>query len=318
MKTRILVAFLFLCQSILGFLFIPLIPLHAAISGPEPLFDIIIKKKEEVDGKTNYSLLCEGSDLECDARTLHLRIEGDIKKEPELSIVEIDQGRIGFDGFDPAVFDAYLIYKNKLLTFSYLKTRSFILSGTVDLAKSSALDLTIDIKGMSLKSFNKLWGIENFPFQGDFRGKISLKGTLANIFVEGSLEAYKGTLEDYSFEKVFLSFRGTYPWVELSRSFAVIEGHTVEIEGALNLAKLYTPPCLNIVKAVAKNEPEKERSQLFRDDAKKEEAFVKDTVRGFLTLSGESNVLLYKLGSDSYIRLRITDALPNLEPKLKF
>jgi hypothetical protein len=192
------------------------------------------------------------------------------------------------------------------------------LTGTVDLAKSSALDLIIDIKGMSLTSFNKLWGIENFPFQGDFRGKISLKGTLANIFVEGTLEAYKGTLEDYSFEKVFLSFRGTYPWVELSRSFAIIEGHTVEIEGALNLAKLYTPPCLNIVGAVTVSKPEENTSRLFRNGSKNEEDSVQDTVKGFLTLSGESNVLLYKLGSDSYIRLRITDALPNLEPTLKF
>lgn len=279
-----------------------------------PSFNITIKRNSADSKDEPYYLFeCRIQDKFWNDRVINLYLEGSLKKNEHVTIIDVHSGHISLNPTYIEDFSFYAVYKNKLLTITYLKTKEFILKGGINFSGFPYLDLALDIKGLSLKELNKLWGIEDFPFQGDFRGKITITGKTDAPLIRGTLQAYQANLEGYEFKEVLLNFRGIYPWVHFFDSLAIIRGSNFEIEGALNLSKLYHLPC-------GEGKMQTEKTHLanlnFPQNSNKKEA---SSLRGFLTLPQKSNALLYKLGTDSYLRLTVKDNTSSLmERKMEF
>ena len=235
-------------------------------------------------------------------KKLSLDFQGTVKKDKDLFIFNLDPLRVCLNHCKAKNFSSYILYKKGALTLSYFRGEGFTISGNIDFSPQPVLKLDIDIKGMSLRKLNKFLGIEDFPFQGDFRGKITLQGKLDNLLIEGELEAFGANLEDYKIERVFLNFRGSFPWIYFSDSYALLENIHLDLEGACNLAKLY-----NLPYAKSSN------SEYKKDFLKSKE---NASLRGFLD-SQAPGVFVYRLGSESFLKFTLKKR-PLPAPEIKF
>ncbi len=282
----------------LVFFFIFLISSGPAFSSQEteknskrPILTLLLKKEPS---KAIYSLEAEVRNLSLKNRKISLSFQGTLRREGELVILDIPQGITFFSPSEVKNFSFYLVYKKGILNLSYFRGEGFVISGKIS-PSLSILDLNVDIKGIRLKELNRLLGVENFPFQGDFRGNISLKGDFKNLLIEGHLEAFGANLEDYKIERVFLNFRGSYPWIYFSDSYALLGELTLDLEGAFNLAKLYNLPY---------REDTLKKGEL--KELSKEEIREVTSLRGFLETPA-SGVFIYRLGSDSFLRFSVRE-----------
>ncbi|MBN2119947.1 MAG: hypothetical protein JW734_02680 [Candidatus Omnitrophica bacterium] len=278
----------------------------------KPVLNFTIKKKDAEPDKACYDFQGIGQKIHWNDKIVDVILQGYLKIDAERSILEITSGNITIDGAISHDFSLYLVYSDKLATITYFKTKELILSGAIDFSKNAFLNLDVDIRGINLEDFNKLWGIENFPFEGDFRGKISLKGDVNSILIQGFLEAYHGNLEGYKYEKVFLMFKGTYPWIRFSDSYASIQGFGFNIEGTFNVARLYDLPYDKVGQS-----PDLPPIRFF--DETEQNMIVADSVKGFLALPSSHNLLVYKLDTDSFLRLTPKESIfPKAAPTLEF
>jgi len=249
-----------------------------------------------------YSCKGEWDDLIFLGKKLSLNFQGRVKKDKGLFIFNLNPVRICLNQRKTKNFSSYIIYKGGVLTLSYFRGEGFIISGNIDFSPQPVLRLDIDIKGMSLRKLNKFLGVEDFPFQGDFRGKITLQGRLDNLLIEGKLEAFGANLEDYKIERVFLNFRGSFPWIYFSDSYVLLENIHLDLEGTFNLAKLYNLPY-----------NKSSGSEYKKDFLKPEE---NTSLRGFLD-SKASGVFVYRLGSESFLKFTLKKK-PLQAPEIKF
>lgn len=306
------------------FFFIFLLLIHAysyplssnnKASYQRPSFNIIIKKNGvDSENKLRYSFQCRIKNKFFNNRIISLYLEGTLKKNDQATIIDIHTGNISLNPTHIQDFSFYAVYKNNVLTVTYLKTKELILWGGINFSGLPRVNLTLDIKGLSLKELNRLWDIEDFPFQGDFRGKISITGKTDAPLIRGTLQAYQGNLEDYKFQEVLLNFRGNYPWIQFFDSFIVIENTNLDVEGAVNLSKLYHLPYGDGKMQAEKLQFNKLDSS--RNSNKKEES----SLKGFLSLSQKSTALLYKLGTNSYLKLTVKEDAPTslIKRKMEF
>ncbi len=229
-------------------------------------------------------------------------------------VIDINSGDIGYGRDYHGGFTLYGTYKDGLLTISYLQSKILVLTGHVNLAKSAELDLELNIKGLSLQKLNSLLDAEDFPFQGNFRGRINLKGNIDGIYISGALQAYQGKLEDYPFQKVFLEFNGTYPVISLSDSYAVIENHNFITSGTFNLAELYNMP------SVRKSDGQIFPIEDITISRKKNNGQIKlRAPKSFLAASKNPGSFVYQLGNQSYLKLDMRqDKGSRIEQKIRF
>lgn len=258
------------------------------------------------------SFTCSIGNIQWAGERIRVYMEGTLKEENGKSILEVTSGRFWFGPATAEDFSLYAIYSDGVITLSYFQTKSFIITGGASFSKAAFCNIVFDIKGINLQALNKLCGIDNFPFQGNFRGKVRIQGDGSGFLVKGGLQAYDGSIEEYEFNSAFLNFEGTYPFISLFDSYAVFSGRNVEINGMFNLARLYSLPDVNS-KTEAVSMPELQ--DMFVNGEDKSEA---NSAHGFFMLSDKQNSLTYKLGTGSFLRLSLIESKSQFGTILEF
>jgi len=238
------------------------------------------------------------NNIKWNSKNLTVDISGVIKQTDSFLIIEINPGVISAAGMDKETVSAYAVDRNNVITVSYLRTKWGVLSGTISLSgQASKIDLHLDIKGISLKDVNRFWGIKDFPFQGSFRGGIDISGAFKNILISGKMEAYQGMLDNYQFDKVFLNFKGVYPWISFTNSYSMIGNIPLNITGSFNIADIYGLPYSNFHLS-EKDDYRLSFSSLFSNEKKSD-------MRSFFTLSNKADTFRYRIGNDSFLNLEV-------------
>lgn len=244
-------------------------------------------------------------------RKINLSLKGSFQQKEKVTILEIKSGNISIGGLEPENFSLYALYKDRILTITYLKTQEFVLNGKIHFTDPvPSVNLILDIKGTNLERLNKSYGLNIFPFQGDFRGKISITGKINNPFIKGSLEAYQGKLKNIDFTKVFLNFEGFYPMLRLFNSYAKARNYRFALEGRLNLDDLasfsYNPTDSNTEEVALLQSYDKIRlNEKFKED-------------GFLAFS-ENSIPVYKMGEGSFLKFINRDPeMQTFNPNFEF
>lgn len=234
-------------------------------------------------------------------KNLTVDIKGVVKQMSSFLIIEINPGVISAAGMDKETVSSYAVDRDNVITVSYLRTKWGVLNGTINLSgQAPKINLHLDIKGISLKDVNRFWGIKNFPFQGSFRGRIDISGTLKNILISGKMEAYHGMLENYRFDKVFLNFKGVYPWISFTNSYSMIGSIPLSITGSFNIADIYGLPYSNF-RLPGRDDYRLNFSSLFSNEKKSD-------MRSFFTLSNKADTFRYRIGNDSFLNLEVKNA----------
>jgi hypothetical protein len=123
------------------------------------------------------------------------------------------------------------------LSLMDLSLGNVVLQGSVDFMAPFTTDLDVHLNSVSLNDFLHFWiSDQEYDCEGTVSGEVKLSGDRNRLALKGSLESIGGTIENFSYDSMFILMSGVYPKVAIERShFSNTDGMSYQFEGPLDL-----------------------------------------------------------------------------------